>query len=519
MVASLVRLLHSGPQDIRLMPKDGPTDISAYKRVLTRAGRFTTQWSRLDFQQKPQFGQQAVCRLLKKGELLTRLYLVVNLPDIFSKQAEALQYCQTNGLSFAGPRFGWTNSIGHALIQSLTLEIGGTRVETLDARLLEMHDEYDIPLEKVVNRNAMIGRLQNGFTETSFGNTAIPTRVIVPLPFWFSRGDLGLALPIDALHVDEVRVSIQFRPLNGCYYSDSRVPASAVVPTTEGSALWPLAGSSFYASGGTEIPPGVLALNRVPSVGPFQRIPEVKMPLTFQLGDTYLMAEYVYLDRPEANRFRLADIQIPITQHYRMDPKDTRGFPDIRIPVEIPNPTRHLFFMAQNYNAIPYNTHFLATKDLSTQVQTITEPSETYIPWWPDCSGLNAFFVAPLVPGFSTRGSEPLRSIELIYEGKFVKTSTENCALYRSILPSYEERKSPWINRYMYCIPFGVQAGYFGPSMPMGEANMNRIMKKELRLGIAGKGSVPQRLWIYVYAETYNILRIFGGRAGLLFAY
>jgi hypothetical protein len=55
--------------------------------------------------------------------------------------------------------------------------------------------------------------------------------------------------------------------------------------------------------------------------------------------------------------------------------------------------------------------------------------------------------------------------------------------------------------------------------MPMGEANMNRIMKKELRLGIAGKGGVPQRLWVYVYAETYNILRIFGGRAGLLFAY
>jgi hypothetical protein len=326
-------------------------------------------------------------------------------------------------------------------------------------------------------------------------------------------------LPIDALHVDEVRVSIQFRPLNGCYYSDSRVPASAVIPTTEGSALWPLAGSSFYAPGGTEIPPGVLALNRVPSVGPFQRIPEVRMPLTFQLGDTYLMAEYVYLDRPEANRFRLADIQIPITQHYRMDPKDTRGFPEIRIPVEIPNPTRHLFFMGQNYNAIPYNTHFLATKDLSTQVQTITEPSEAYTPWWPDCSGLNASFVAPLVPGFSTRGSEPFQSIELIYEGKFVKTSTENCALYRSILPSYEERKSPWINRYMYCIPFGVQAGYFGPSMPMGEANMNRIMKKELRLGIAGKGGVPQRLWVYVYAETYNILRIFGGRAGLLFAY
>ena len=518
MVASLVRLLHSGPQDIRLLPKVA-TDTSAYKRVLTRAGRFTTQWSRLDFQQRPQFGQQAVCRLLKKGELLTRLYLVVNLPDIYSQQAAALAYCNTNGLTFAGPRFGWTNSIGHALIQSITLDIGGTRVETLDARLLEMHDEYDTPLENVVNRSSMIGRLQNGFTETSLGNSAIPTRVVVPLPFWFSRGDLGAALPIEAIHVDEVRVSVQFRPLTGCYYSDSRVPATAVVPSVEGSALWPITGSSFYATGGSEIPEGTLALNRIVSMGPFQKLPDIQMPLTFQLGDTYLMAEYIYLDKPEANRFRLADIQIPITQHYRIEPKDSRGFPDVRIPMELSNPIRHLFFMAQNYNAIPYNTHFLATKDLSTPVQTITEPSETYVPWWPDCSGLNAYGAAPLVPGFSTRGSEPLTFIELTYEGKFVKTSTENCALYRSILPSYEERKSPWINRYMYCIPFGVQAGYFGPSVPLGEANMGRIMKKELRLGIAGSGGTPQRVWVYVYAETYNILRIFGGRASMMFAY
>jgi hypothetical protein len=49
----------------------------------------------------------------------------------------------------------------------------------------------------------------------------------------------------------------------------------------------------------------------------------------------------------------------------------------------------------------------------------------------------------------------------------------------------------------------------------MGEANMNRIMKKELRVGFNGS----TRLWVYVWAETYNILKIFGGRATLLFAY
>jgi hypothetical protein len=518
MVASLVRLLHSGPQDMRLLPKKGPTDVSAYVRVLVRAGRMTTQWSRLDFQQKPQFGQQAVCRLLKKGELITRLYLVCNLPDIYTPQAAAIE-AAGGDFFFAGPRFGWTNSIGHALIQSLTLEIGGTRVETIDSRFLEIYDEYSTPLEKLVNKNTMIGRLQNGFTETSLGNSPTPTRVIVSLPLWFSKGDLGAALPIDAIHVDEVRVSIQFRPLNGCYYTDSRAPAESVVETVEGSALWPIAGSSFYRTEGSLNIPGLYKAQN-PTGNGVDIIPAVKMPLTFELGDTYLLAEYVYLDKPEANRFRLADIQIPVTQHYRIDPRDTKGFRDISIPMEISNPVRNLYFMAQNYNAAPYNCHFLATKDLANpSVKAGLPTSETYVPWWPDCSGLNSAYAGYLVPGFSTRGSEPFTSIEIMYDGKFVKTSTGNCALYRSILPSLEERKSPWINRYMYCIPFGVQSGYFPPSVPMGQANWSRIMKKDLRLGIAGNGVNAQRLWVYTYAETYNILRVYGGRVGFLFAF
>jgi hypothetical protein len=281
-----------------------------------------------------------------------------------------------------------------------------------------------------------------------------------------------------------------------------------------------MAGSSFYTkTGGPDYIPGIykdkvqISTNALP-------IPGIQMPQTFSLGDTYLLAEYVYLDKPEANRFRLGDIQIPMTQHYRIEPRDTQRFKDVTIPLELPNPTRHLFFMAQNYNAVAYNTYFLATRDLASQYRYKKPYSkeainEMFAPWWPDCSGLNAATAGFLAPGFSTRGSEPFTSIELLYEGSFVKTSTENCAMYRSILPSLEERKSPWINRYMYCIPFGVQQGYFGPSMPMGEVNMGRIMKKDLRFGIAGS----ERLWIHVWAETFNILRIFGGRAGLLFGY
>jgi len=489
MVAALVRLLHSGIQDQRLLPVG--VDNSVYIRVLVRAGRMTTQWQRLDFQQAPQFNQGATCRLLRKGELITRLYLVSTLPDLYKPQATAM-----NTPGFVGPRFGWTNSIGHALVQTATVTIGGSVVETLDSRLLEVLDEFNTPLEKVLDVNTMIGRVQNGFTETSLGNSVTPQQVIVPLPFWFSRGDLGAALPIDSLNVDAVNIIIQFRAATSLYYTSSR---SGEYSYDDASALWPILGSKFYkADPRGEVVSGI-SEQRV------SEIPGVKMPLKLNLGDTYLLAEYIYLDKPEANRFRLADIEIPIVQHTAIDPKDTQRAVYYQIPLEIANPARHIFFMAQNFFANTYNTYFLATRDLSGADGVL---------WWPDCQGLGLTY-GTLVPGFATRGSEPLSLIELVYEGSYVRTSTENCAMYRSILPSLEERKSPWHNRYMYCIPFGVNSGHTAPSVVMGECNMNRIMKKELRLGFTG----PQRLYIYSWVETYNILKIYGGRGALLFSY
>ena len=492
MVASLLRVLHSGPQDGRLLPPLTKDGVKAYVRVLVRAGRMTTQWQRLDFYNPPNFGQQATVQIPVKGELLTRLYLVTTMPDIWTPQAAARKAV---GPQSVVPSFGWTNSLGHALIANAQLDIGGARAEVLDGRLLEVLDEFNTPLEKVLLKNSLLCRKQNGFSSESFGHSTTPTKVITPLPFWFSRGDLGAALPIDALYVDSVTIKLQFQPVTSVYYTETR---SATPTNADGSALWPILGSKFY----------YLSTNSQP-------IPGITMPLSLSLGDTYLMAEYVYLDKPEANRFRIAEITIPVVQHYPIEPTDTRGFPRIQIPIDFSNPIRNLFFMAQNYNANTFNAPFLATRDLSGC--DILEA-----PWWPDCSGLLPNIPGALIPGFAMRGSEPFSYIELLYEGKYVKTSTENCAIYRSILPSLEMRKSPWHNRYMYVIPFGVQSGYTNGSTPSGQTNLNRITNKDLILGInpnLGTDSQYTRLWIYAWVEMYNVFRIYGGRGTLLFAY
>jgi hypothetical protein len=87
-----------------------------------------------------------------------------------------------------------------------------------------------------------------------------------------------------------------------------------------------------------------------------------------------------------------------------------------------------------------------------------------------------------------------------------------------------ELKKSPWVNRYFYNLPFALQAGHLPPSQPCGEANLDKVVNINLRLnmapfaGFASAASVP-RFRIYIWAETYNIFRVYGGRGGMMFAY
>ncbi len=437
--------------------------------------------------------------------MISRLFLVTTMPDIYTAQKNARDIAS---LQQVYPQFGWTNSLGHALIDNLTLNIANDLVESIDSRLLEMTDEFNTPLEKVPIMNDLIKRKDNGFTAQSFGNSPKAETVITPLPFWFTRGDPGCFLPIDAIPMDEIRVGIKFRSLNGCYYTNTINQGNT--SEADGSSLWPLSGSNFYRAD--------------PNTPGAQQIPGVQMPTTLQLGDTYIMAEYIYLDQPEANRFRLADLQIPIVQHYHMRPYDTRGLMTARIRLDIPNPTRNIYFMLNRVEAPTYNAYFLGTRDLSGNANTLPNGNQT--PWWPDASGLHPNYPGFLRPGFVMSDSEPITGYEVDYEGNLVRFRTEAPALFRSILPSYEQRKTPWINRYYYNFPLGIQNGFTPFSRPQGEANLDKIANRELVLNLRAirgasannKTSVP-RYVVYVYAETYNILRVYGGRAGMMFAY
>lgn len=510
MVATLLRTLTSGLQDERLKYAVQPNP-AMFTKVFVRAGRFTSQWVRLDFNQLPTFGTSATVDLIRKGHFITRLFLVSSLPDIATAQAAAQVEA---GTAQVAPKFAYTNDVGHALVANAEMTISGTIVDRLNSQLLEAIDEFGTSLEKVPAVDRLIGRMDTGYSPTTGLGAMDPNpTVTVPLPFWFARGDSGCALPIDAMGSDLVQLRITFRSFNGLFYTDSRNTAP-VNPLIDGSALWPLVGSTLYkADPGGSVVPGLDPLNPSSTWSPLT----AKMPSSpaLTLGETYILAEYIYVDRPEANKFRMADLQIPVVQHYTIEPFDSQTLPEVQIPIRVPNPTKTMYIYPRRYEVAAYNAHFLATRDLSGAGYPLA-------PWWPNAVGLGGQ-VAPLrlIPAFALQDSEPIAAMTFAYEANFARWATQSPALFRSVVPGPSFTKSPWINRYLYAIPFGLNSP---PTVPLGEANLDKLRRAELRLQFSAQRGCTNpmqvdRYWVQVYLETFNILRVYGSRGSMLFSY
>ena len=79
MGGGLLQLLAKGAQDHILV---GNPQISHFKVVFRRHTNFAIESRKLNFSTKPNFGENGMCRIPKGPDLLYKLYLYVELPEI-----------------------------------------------------------------------------------------------------------------------------------------------------------------------------------------------------------------------------------------------------------------------------------------------------------------------------------------------------------------------------------------------------------------------------------------------------
>ncbi len=137
--------------------------------------------------------------------MINHVYLQVTLPalslgSVFSDAQIAAMPADTC--------VAWTNSVGHALIREVSIEIGGQKIDKHYGTWLEIWDELTQVAEKQNGYNHMIGKYESDFAmRLNAENSRI---YYVPLMFWFCRNP-GLSLPLIALQYHEVKLLVEFR--------------------------------------------------------------------------------------------------------------------------------------------------------------------------------------------------------------------------------------------------------------------------------------------------------------------
>lgn len=194
----------------------GTRKINYFKSVFLPHLRFSTVPRLVNFKGTFGFGKTVKANISHDGtgDLLSNLYICVTLP--------ALKYTNTNSveLPFDETRGGWTNSIGHALIEEVQLEIDNQIVDTHNSVWQDSYNERTLDTSRAIALNNMIGR-EDSITDLD-GNAEFEKKITIPLHFWFTK-NYGSALPVLALHSSSINIIVKFRSFTECYYLKSGI--------------------------------------------------------------------------------------------------------------------------------------------------------------------------------------------------------------------------------------------------------------------------------------------------------
>ena len=182
-----MQLVAYGAQDVYLT---GNPQITFFKVVYRRHTNFAMETIEETMTGNIRFGSKTSVTIIRNGDLATNCYLKVTLAA-----------CNTS----AG-KAAWCRRVGHALISSVTVSIGGSQIDKQYSTWLDLWYELTHTEEQTRGYAQMVGDV----LELTELQSSLPQYSLwVPLQFWFNR-NTGLALPLIALQYHEVRLDFEF---------------------------------------------------------------------------------------------------------------------------------------------------------------------------------------------------------------------------------------------------------------------------------------------------------------------
>ena len=312
-----MQLVAYGQQDLILT---GNPQITFFKLVHKRHTNFSIQSTEQVFNGTAGFNRKVTCTVSRTGDLVTGMCLQIELPHLQNWRTSLSMPIETHSHI---SQVAWVNSIGHALIQAVSIEIGGQKIDEHYGTWLEIWDELTTKSEKRAGYNQMIGKYAS---DIGLRNNALSARTYyVPLQFWFCNNP-GLALPLIALQFHEVKVNVQFRPLNECI----------VALDAAGDRIVGTSSMSVKSAADT----------------------------AYQFTTCSLWVDYIYLDVEERKRFASMKHDYLITQLQYAGAEQIPGFTGAtnKLRINFNHPVKELIFTLQQQDnttaGLKYNDWF-----------------------------------------------------------------------------------------------------------------------------------------------------------------
>lgn len=294
MGGGLMQLVAYGAQDIYLT---GNPQITFFKVVYRRHTNFSMESIEQTFNGTADFGKKVTVTVSRNGDLITKCYLQTELPAVTVSGASGFQ---------------WISEVGHFLIKSVEVEIGGQRIDKHYGTWLSIWAALTLTSGKTTGYASMIG--DTSALNANPASNKAATTLYIPLQFWFCR-HTGLALPLIALQYHEVKFAIEFAPI------------ADLVPA--------------------EFDEATVAIS------------------TLSLGDTSLYVDYIYLDTDERRRFAQISHEYLIEQLQFTGDESLSGTNN-KIKLNFNHPVKELVWVVQDDARI--NVNYTDDDDISAGV-------------------------------------------------------------------------------------------------------------------------------------------------------
>lgn len=443
----LLQLVATGKQDIFLT---GNPQISFFRMVYRRHTQFATESMPMYFDGTPNFGQRITCLIPRRGDLLGRITLDVTLPLIRDSSGNALSY---------------TNSVGHALIQEITFEVGEQEIDRQTGEWMEIWTQLTTPASQREALNQMIGRVEPYQTVNLIpGANAEGLRLLIPLQFYFCQNP-GLYLPLIALQYAPIRINITLRPLQQLFWVPPPVP-------------FPTNGPAWQPTCSTQV------------------------DCTAQIASVLMWGEFVHLDTEERRRFVSTSHeyiieQVQYTPPYSITPNQQTA----TIQVDFNHPIKEFIFMVQRDELTARNEWF------NYSHLGVDEPLPA--------------FLQPYVNSNAPAGRLDLISSALLQLDGKDRFQPRPPTHFRLQQP-YEHHTTTPVHSFLYNYSFALRPEDAQPTGTMNASRIDSIVWQLDMNPLLTNPAIPatqQRgnCRVMIYAKNYNVFRVINGFGGLLF--